>query len=150
MKYVIFFIIFLLIIRLFIYIYKYMLLSKVDYVVPFIQIKNSEKIGSRGVFATKDYKKDDIIEICPTISDKTSTFQGITKDYIFKYDETDSILAFGFCSMYNHADEYNALWTVLSKNQLKMYATKDIKKGEEILISYGDGYWKSRTDIKKN
>ncbi len=148
MKYVIFIIIFILIVVLFISLV--IPSSKTDYVVPFIQIKNSEKIGSRGVFATKDYKKDDIIEICPTISDKTSTFQGITKDYIFKYDETDSILAFGFCSMYNHADEYNALWTVLSKNQLKMYATKDIKKGEEILISYGDGYWKSRTDIKKN
>jgi hypothetical protein len=147
MKYVIFFIIFILIVVLFI---SKISSSKVEYVVPFIEIKNSDKIGSRGVFATKDYKKDDIIEICPTISDKTPIFQGIVKDYIFKYDETDSILAFGFCSMYNHADDYNALWNILSKNQIKMYATKDIKKGEEILTSYGEGYWKSRTEIKKN
>ena len=148
MKYVIFIIIFILIVVLFISLV--IPSSKTDYVVPFIQIKNSEKIGSRGVFANKDYKKDDIIEICPTISDKTSIFQGIVKDYIFKYDETDSILAFGFCSMYNHADDYNALWNILSKNQIKMYATKDITKGEEILTSYGEGYWKSRTEIKKN
>jgi hypothetical protein len=147
MKYVIFIIIFILIFVLFISLV--IPSSKTDYVVPFIQIKNSEKIGSRGVFATKDYKKDDIIEICPTISDKTPIFQGIVKDYIFKYDETDSILAFGFCSMYNHSDNYNALWTVLSKDQMKFYATKDIKKGEEIFTSYGDAYWKTRNELKK-
>ena len=147
MKYVIFFLIFLLII-LIIKLFKSKL-QNVEYVIPSIEIKNSEKIGSRGVFALKDYKKNDIIEICPTISEETTKFDGILKDYIFKYDDKFSLLAFGFCSMYNHSDEYNALWTILSKNQIKMYATKDIKKGEEILTSYGDGYWKTRSDIKK-
>lgn len=147
MKYIVFFIIFLLII-LIIRLFKSNL-SNNEYITPSIEIKNSEKIGSRGVFALKNYKKNDIIEICPTISEETSKFDGILKDYIFKYDDTHSLLAFGFCSMYNHSDDYNALWTVLSKNQIKMYATKDIKKGEEILTSYGDGYWKTRNEIKK-
>ena len=133
---------------LFRYIFKSSFLN-IDYVVPQVEIKKSEKIGSRGVFATKDYKKDDIIEICPTITEETSKFQGILKDYIFKYDDKISLLAFGFCSMYNHSDNYNALWKVLSKEQMKFYATKDIKKGEEILISYGDGYWKTREELKK-
>ena len=147
MKYVIYFLVFLLII-LIIRLFKSNL-SNVGCVIPYIEIKNSEKIGSRGVFATKDYKKNDIIEICPTISEETSKFDGILKDYIFKYDDKYSLLAFGFCSMYNHSDEYNALWTILSKNQIKMYATKDIKKGEEILTSYGEGYWQTRVEIKK-
>ena len=147
MKYIIFSIIFLLII-LIIRLFKSNL-SNNEYITPSIEIKNSEKIGSRGVFALKNYKKNDIIEICPTISEETSKFDGILKDYIFKYDDTNSLLAFGFCSMYNHSDDYNALWTVLSKNQIKMYATKDIKKGEEILTSYGEGYWKTRNEIKK-
>jgi SET domain-containing protein len=147
MKYVIFIIIFILII-LIIRLFKSNL-SPVGYVIPSIEIKKSEKIGSRGVFALKDYKKNDIIEVCPTISEETTKFDGILKDYIFKYDDKYSLLAFGFCSMYNHSDEYNALWTILSKDQIKMYATKDIKKGEEILTSYGDGYWKTRSDIKK-
>jgi SET domain-containing protein len=133
---------------LFRYIFKSLFLN-IDYVVPQVEIKKSEKIGSRGVFATKDYKKNDVIEICPTITEETSKFQGILKDYIFKYDDKNSLLAFGFCSMYNHSDNYNALWTILSKEQMKFYATKDIKKGEEILISYGDGYWKTRNDLKK-
>ena len=147
MKYVIYFLVFLLII-LIIRLFKSNL-SNVGCVIPSIEIKNSEKIGSRGVFATKNYKKNDIIEICPTISEETSKFDGILKDYIFKYDNKYSLLAFGFCSMYIHSVDYNALWTILSKNQIKMYATKDIKKGEEILTSYGDGYWQTRLEIKK-
>ena len=136
-KLFIIFIVILVLYVLFRYIFKSLFLN-IDYVVPQVEIKKSEKIGSRGVFATKDYKKDDIIEICPTISEETSKFDGILKDYIFKYDDKHSLVAFGFCSMYNHSDNYNALWTVLSKEQMKIYASKDIKKGEEILISYGN------------
>jgi SET domain-containing protein len=136
-KLFIIFIVILVLYVLFRYIFKSLFLN-IDYVLPQVEIKKSEKIGSRGVFATKDYKKDDIIEICPTISEETSKFDGILKDYIFKYDDKHSLVAFGFCSMYNHSDNYNALWTVLSKEQMKIYASKDIKKGEEILISYGN------------
>jgi SET domain-containing protein len=136
-KLLIIFIVILVLYVLFRYIFKSLFLN-IDYVLPQVEIKKSEKIGSRGVFATKDYKKDDIIEICPTISEETSKFDGILKDYIFKYDDKHSLVAFGFCSMYNHSDNYNALWTVLSKEQMKIYASKDIKKGEEILISYGN------------
>jgi hypothetical protein len=136
-KLLIIFIVILVLYVLFRYIFKSLFLN-IDYVLPQVEIKKSEKIGSRGVFATKDYKKDDIIEICPTITEETSKFDGILKDYIFKYDDKHSLVAFGFCSMYNHSDNYNALWTVLSKEQMKIYASKDIKKGEEILISYGN------------
>jgi len=148
MKYLILFIIILLLYVLFRWIFMSLFVN-IDYVVPHVEIKISKEIGSRGVFANKDYKKDDVIEICPTIFEETSKFQGILKDYIFKYDDKNSLLAFGFCSMYNHSDNYNALWTVLSKDQIKFYATKDIKKGEEIFTSYGDGYWKTRNDLKK-
>jgi SET domain-containing protein len=113
------------------------------------EVKMSEKIGSRGVFATKDYKSGETIEICPCITDKASNFNGKMKDYIFKYDDETALVAFGYCSMYNHSDEYNALWTVVSKDELKVYTTKDISKGEEIFISYGNPYWKSRNDNKK-
>ena len=52
MKYFILFIIILLLYVLFRYIY--ILFTNIDYIVPNIEIKNSKKIGSRGVFATKD------------------------------------------------------------------------------------------------
>ena len=148
MKYLILFIIILLLFVLFRWIFMSLFVN-INYVVPHVEIKMSKEIGSRGVFANKDYKKDDVIEICPTITEETSKFQGILKDYIFKYDDKYSSLAFGFCSMYNHSDNYNALWNVLSKDQIKFYASKDIKKGEEIFTSYGDAYWKTRNELKK-
>ena len=122
--------------------------TNTNFVLPSAEIKVSEKIGSRGVFANKDYKRGDTIEVCPCISDESSKFKGTMKDYIFRYDDTYSLVGFGFCSMYNHSDDYNALWKILSKEQIQVYATRDIKKGEEIFISYGDPYWNSRNGKK--
>ena len=115
-----------------------------DYKSPNADIKISKKINSRGVFALKDYKEGDIIEVCPCIADDTTKFSGLTEDYLFKYDSKTPLIAFGYCSMYNHSNDYNALWKVISKEKMKIYATKNISMGEEIFISYGDGYWKSR------
>ena len=56
MKYFILFIIILLLFVLFRWIFRSLFVN-IDYIVPNIEIKNSKKIGSRGVFATKDYKK---------------------------------------------------------------------------------------------
>jgi hypothetical protein len=123
--------------------------SNTEFVLPSAEIKVSDKIGSRGVFASKDYIIGDTIEICPCISEEAQKFQGKMKDYIFKYDDTYALVGFGFCSMYNHSDDYNALWSILSKEQIKIYATKDIKKGDEIFISYGNPYWNSRNGTKK-
>lgn len=124
--------------------------TSVDYVTADSKIKISKKVDGRGVFATKAYKVGDIIEVCPTITDKSSNFQGVIKDYLFQYDKDNSVVAFGFCSLYNHSDhDYNALWEVLSKDQMKVYATKDISIGDEIFVSYGDAYWKTRSIIKK-
>ena len=123
--------------------------SNSEYIIPSIEIKISDKIGSRGAFASKDYNQGDIIEICPCISDESSKFEGILKDYVFQYDETYALVALGTCSIYNHSDNYNALWTILSKDKMQFYATKDIKKGEEIFTSYGSPYWNSRNGLKK-
>ena len=119
-------------------------MGNLDYKPPIAQIKYSPKIKGRGVFALKDYKKGEVIEVCPCISDKKANFSDKVKDYLFGYDKETGLLAFGYCSLYNHSDDYNALWKVLSKEKLKIFATKDIKEGDEIFISYGNPYWDSR------
>jgi SET domain-containing protein len=121
-----------------------------NYQSPKAGIKISKKLKSRGVFALKNYKKGDIIEVCPCIADNTKKFgSGIIGDYLFNYDDKTSIVAFGYCSMYNHSDDYNALWKVISKDKIKIYATKNITKGKEIFVSYGDDYWNSRESAIK-
>lgn len=123
--------------------------GNLDYKPPIAHIKMSKKINDRGVFALKDYSKGDIIEVCPCISDDSEKFDGVIQDYLFKYDKKTALVAFGYCSMYNHSDKHNALWKVMAKDKLQIYATKDIKEGEEIFISYGEGYWDSRESATK-
>ena len=114
-----------------------------------IYIKKS-KIGGkleRGVFANKVFKKDEIIEKAPYIEDKTSNFLGLIRDYIFSKTDTNSVVAFGFASLYNHSNTPNAVWKI-TNDYVEIIASKQIEKDSEILISYGENYWKTRKDIK--
>jgi hypothetical protein len=73
-------------------------------------------------------------------------------DYVFNnpYNHDEFFVAFGFGSMYNHSDdphmtyEYNP-----DENKIIFKAIKDIKKGEEIYISYGPNWWTSRKHKNK-
>jgi SET domain-containing protein len=107
-------------------------------------------IGSRGVFANRDYKPGEVLEVCPCIKQESEHLTGIIADYLFHFNETESLIAFGYCSMYNHLDDPNAEWEVINENQVKIVVVKNIKKGEEIFVSYGDDYWDSRNSKKNN
>jgi SET domain-containing protein len=117
------------------------------YINPDVNIKYSEKIKGRGVFANKDYKINDILEICPTIK-LVSNFGGPLQKYVYKYDTTHNLVAFGYCSIYNHSDDPNASYRIINENQLEIKIIKDIKKDEEIFVSYGDHYWKNHNNKK--
>lgn len=116
-----------------------------------IYLKKS-KIGGklgRGVFANKSFKKDEIIEKAPYIEDTTSNFNGLIRDYIFSKSDVNSVVAFGFGSLYNHSDKPNALWKITDE-YVEIIASEQIDKDTEILISYGENYWKTRKDLTKN
>jgi hypothetical protein len=117
------------------------------YVRPDVNIKYSEKIKSRGVFANKDYKINDIIEICPTIK-LIGNFGGPLQKYVYRYDNKHNLIAFGYCSIYNHSDTPNAVYRIINENQLEIKIIKNIKKDEEIFVSYGDHYWKNSNNKK--
>ncbi len=100
----------------------------------------------RGVVATQDIKKDEIIECCPIIflSDKEIDFFESKSDvlkfyYLWQCAINKHCLMLGYGSLYNHSlspnsdVDYN---TEKSENHLFFYATKDIKAGEEIVYDY--------------
>lgn len=116
-----------------------------NYVIPDVTIKYSNKIYSRGVFANKNYKKNDIIEICPCIKlQKITTDNNQIHNYVFELNNEYCIIAFGYCSLYNHSDTPNAKWSIIDENQMKITVLSDIQQNEEIFMSYGKNYWISR------
>jgi len=117
------------------------------YIIPDVIVKYSKTIKSRGIFANKEYKKDDIIEICPCIKiNKIKISELPLEDYIFYINDNYCMVGFGYCSMYNHSDTPNANWHIMNENQIEIKMLKDIQKGEEIFVSYGDKYWKNRKE----
>ena len=114
--------------------------------IPF-DIKESKLLGrgSRGLFATRDYKSGDIIENCPTVNIGESVEgENILDGYYFDSHESgEYLVAFGYCSLINHSKEkQNCSWEVSNDNKyVRMFAIKDIQEGEELFSNYGKGYW---------
>lgn len=133
----------------FIILFIYFVTKKEDFMnLPF-KVKYSKKINANGLFADRDIKKGEVVEVCPTIIDKKGKFIGNVADYPFKFSKDESALALGYCGMLNHSDNPNCTYNFEGKN-LVMKATKNIKKGEELHNSYGSSWWKARKDkIKK-
>jgi uncharacterized protein len=114
-----------------------------------ISIKNSLIPNSgRGVFSEKDFKKGEVIEVCPLITDYKKNFENSKiKDYTFrsKFKKDQEVIVFGMCSMYNHSNDFNVHHTQDPENMI-FTASKDIKKGEELYVNYGGDYWNSRNN----
>jgi uncharacterized protein len=112
-----------------------------------ISIKNSLiSGGGRGVFAEKDFKKGEVIEVCPLITDHKENFKNSKiKDYTFKskFKKGQEVIVFGMCSMYNHSNNFNVHHNQDPENMIYR-AGRDIKKGEELYVNYGGDYWNSR------
>jgi hypothetical protein len=102
----------------------------------------------RGIFASKQFNVDEIVETAPYIEDKLMHFIGVSRDYVFNTGNNNAALCFGYASLYNHSDDPNCKW-YFEDNQIVIKCIKPIKKGDEVLISYGQSYWNTRNLEKK-
>jgi uncharacterized protein len=107
-----------------------------------ICVKNTKKYG-RGVFATRDIKKGELIEEAPVIfvpqKERRFLKKTIVSEYYFYWGEhyEDAAIALGFGSFYNHSYTPNATFNENLVNQsIDFYAIDDIKAGDEITINY--------------
>lgn len=100
----------------------------------------------RGVIATENIFKGEVIEYCPIIpisNNEVSFFKNESENikyyYLFQYAINRHCIMLGYGSIYNHSKYPNADvdYDVREpKNYLLFEAIKDIKPGEEISIDY--------------
>uniref|UniRef100_A0A7S4VAH6 SET domain-containing protein n=1 Tax=Alexandrium monilatum TaxID=311494 RepID=A0A7S4VAH6_9DINO len=111
-------------------------------------------VHERGVFAAVPFETGDVVELCPAIVlDEAAS--GVFDDFTMEFSDMwgqgrlqkkFSVLALGFGALYNHRDPgFNVVWGWLEGfGVVEMRAVRDIEEGEELFISYGEGYWASR------
>ena len=100
-------------------------------------------IKGRCVFADKEYKKWDTIEICEYITIPQNQIEILKKTVINDYwfwsngADWDAILLLGSWSLYNHSSKDPNMMPVMEKD-LRMWfvAIKDIAKGDELVFDY--------------
>lgn len=116
---------------------------------PHIGIDKST-ISGRGVFSYTNFNVGDLIEKCPAIIDKRNNIKGRLKDYYFNASDNKDVAVVigGYCAIINHSDDPNCHYAVVG-DEVVVSAMKPINKGDELTISYGVNYWKSRPHIQK-
>jgi SET domain-containing protein len=110
--------------------------------VPYhIQVKRSEVADGNGVFALKDFRKGELIEVCPAIFMPIQEFEIIKQTkmfyYFFEYSNKEFAIVLGYGSIYNHLYQPNAQYRFnYRKRVMVVRAIKPIKSGEEIFFNY--------------
>ncbi|AHF06539.1 SET domain-containing protein [Desulfitobacterium metallireducens] len=102
-------------------------------------MKTTEKYG-RGIFASRNIKKDEFIEEAPVIVLPENEWKlmkkSILSNYVFRWEEHKG-LALGYGSLYNHSYTPNARYYTNIENQsIDFYALEDIQENEEITVNY--------------
>ena len=108
-----------------------------------IEIKAS-RIHRYGVFADEFILPGEVIEECPVIVCDDGC--AAIKNYVFNWQEdAKSAVALGCGSIYNHSPQPNARFETDPASQtITFTAIKPIRRGEEILVNYGDDWLKAR------
>lgn len=119
---------------------------------PYLHIASTKMMG-RGVFTSKNIKKDTIIEIAPVIvmssNDRQLLDQTLLHDYIFEWGEkkTQCCMALGYVPLYNHSYKSNCEYEMNYKDELITIKTvRNIKAGEELFINY-NGDWNNEKKV---
>lgn len=104
----------------------------------------------RGVFALRDIKKGEVIEVAPVVPvSKNSVVQngdapdGYLLEWDGNYEDEEYCMPLGYIMMYNHSSEPNLhLDQDYDKYTMTATALRDVKKGEELCWDYNiDELW---------
>jgi len=100
-------------------------------------------IHGQGVFAGRLFKKGELIETAPVILLDNTDWELLRETHLFGYyfllnnKKHPAALGLGLSSLYNHAVQSNAAYTVSIKKQCLCFnALRTIQPGEEITLNY--------------
>lgn len=98
----------------------------------------------RGIFAAKNIKNGAVIEECEVIYFSKKEIPDVQKtqldNYYYCWRGGGAVLPLGFGLLYNHSQHPNAEWRDDYKNRRQvLWATRTIKKDEEITVNYDPG-----------
>ncbi|MBU8907618.1 SET domain-containing protein [Desertibacillus haloalkaliphilus] len=96
---------------------------------------------NRGVFATRDIEKGELIHEAPVIpypnEEHILIEETVLADYVYEYGINHSAVVLGYGMLFNHSYEPNTTYDInFEHHMFYYYAYRDIKAGEELLINY--------------
>ncbi|MFD2611131.1 SET domain-containing protein [Paenibacillus gansuensis] len=103
--------------------------------------KLSEGEFNRGVFATRDIAKGELLHVAPVITypneEHVLIEHSSLSDYVFEFGINHGAVVLGYGSLFNHSYTPNCTYDLNFDNlTVDFYAYTDIKAGDEILINY--------------
>lgn len=101
------------------------------------------RIHGRGVFAGENIEKGALLCVCPVlvVPRKDPSGEGMLGAYYYEWSRTNDALILGLISLVNHGQEPNTeVYTVHENKTAELYALKNLRKGEELLVDYGAEY----------
>ena len=106
-----------------------------------LRVGVSPTLNIRGLIATRDIKKNEVIERCPLIlvdhRNDTAFENTILNRYTFEWTKTHSALVLGYRSLYNHSYMPNVRYHfVYTTKEIFFRALRHIKEGEELFVNY--------------
>ena len=106
-----------------------------------IEVGISPTLHIRGILASRDIEKGEVIERCPLIlcpiHQDSSLEETILGKYSFEWDQEYTCIVLGYGSLINHSYTPNARYSHDFKEKMMLFiALELIKKGEEIFVSY--------------
>lgn len=133
--------------------YEWQQLKKTGYQNNKVYLKEVPPKGL-GVFAKEDIKAGEVVEMCHTFTANMPS-KYMQDNSISEYmlpgvikDETYPSFAFGFGCIYNSSETEagrNVEWMVIPESRLSVFvANRNIKRDEELLAWFGEGFFMSR------
>lgn len=119
------------------------------------QVKDTETVKGRGVYATRGYREDDLVECSPVIVLNTEPTEEVMR-YTFNW-KNEQALALGQGTLFNHHNPSNLRYVQnYETREIRFYAYHDIREGEELTINYNsegeptwpDNNWFDHRNIK--